>query len=209
MDDRPVPRRKEHRLAEYDYSQGGTYAFTVVVARRRCCLGAVIGESFIPTEAGVIVGQVWERLPKRFPAILLDAFVVMPNHVHGIVFLGANPVAGEEAAINGGATGKPGVVAPPFMAAGTPQPGSRPETADGRVLQPPSRDPIAPALGEIIRSLKAASTTRIRKECLPDFSWQERYWDRIVRNEIELEHYRSYIQTNPVRWTMDREYSDE
>jgi hypothetical protein len=77
-----------------------------------------------------------------------------------------------------------------------------------RVLKPPSRDPNAPALGEIIRSLKAASTTRIRKECIPDFSWQERYWDRIVRND-ELDRFRGYIQTNPERWALDREYADQ
>lgn len=51
--------------------------------------------------AGAVVLTVWDRLPTRFPTILLDAFVVMPNHVHGIVFLGANPAVADEVAIYG------------------------------------------------------------------------------------------------------------
>lgn len=197
-------RHRSIRLSGYDYAQGGVYAFTIVVASRRCCLGRVVGEEFVCAVAGSIVQDVWNRLPSRFATILLDAFVVMPNHVHGIVILGAQPGFGHEVAMNDDAT--PGIVASPFMATYSTQP---PTKSGKPPLQPPSRNPAAPALGEIVRSLKAASTTRIRKECLPDFAWQPGYWDRIVRNDHELDRFRGYIATNPVRWTMDREYSDE
>jgi REP element-mobilizing transposase RayT len=203
----PSPRHKPLRLAGYDYAQAGTYAVTVVVRGRRCYLGVVEDYEFRPALAGDIVRDVWERLPNRFPTIQLDAFVVLPNHIHGIVLLGANPFVADQVAINGDTTQPVPLVAPPFMAASQAEHqllGPRPQA-----LKPPSRDPNAPALGEIIRSLKAASTTRIRKECLPDFAWQERYWDRIVRNEAELDRYRGYIATNPERWTFDREYADQ
>ena len=207
MHQKPTPRHKQLRLTGYDYAQEGTYAFTVVVRERRCLLGTVEDYEFLPAPAGDIVREVWDRLPMRFPTILLDAFVVMPNHIHGIVLLGANSIVGNETAINGGATGRPNFVAPPFMAVSHP-PTTLPDQKR-RVLTPPSRDPNAPALGEIIRSLKAASTTRIRKEYLPAFEWQERFCDRIVRDEAELDRYRGYIATNPERWTLDREYADQ
>lgn len=206
MNQESPPRHKPLRLAGYDYAQAGTYVVTVVVQGRKCCLGSVENYAFRPTVAGDIVREVWERLPKRFPSIDLDAFVVMPNHVHGIVSLGAKPFSGGETAINGGATGEQDRVAPPFMAdshASSPAPGSQSNN-----LRPPSRDPTLPALGEVVRSLKAASTTRIRKEWMPDFKWQARYWDRIVRNDAELDRFRSYIFTNPERWTLDREFSE-
>jgi REP element-mobilizing transposase RayT len=192
------------RMAGYDYAQAGIYAFTVIVDGRRCCLGEVVDHEFVSSEAGAIVCETWERLPRRFPTIALDAFVVMPNHVHGIVFSGTNPAVMEEVAMNGDATNPGSLVASRFIA--TPAAG---DIARVRTPKAPSRDPNAPALGEIIRSLKAASTTRIRKECLPDFKWQDGFWDRIVRNDAELDRYRGYIATNPERWTLDREYVDQ
>ncbi len=160
-------RHKHIRLAGYDYSQAGTYAFTIVVQARRCCFGAITEYEFIPAPAGDIVRDVWEHLPDRFPTILLDAFVVMPNHIHGIVLLGANPGIAEEIAINGDATGlsesvphtgktnlgQTSSVASPFMATvdRNPPPDER---AISRLPQPPSRNRIAPALGEVVRSLK-------------------------------------------------------
>lgn len=201
-----IRRHKPIRMTEYDYAQAGVYAFTVVVSDRRCCLGVIEDEDAIPGCAGSIVRDVWEGLPRRFLTIMLDAFVVMPNHIHGIVFLGAESGFGAEIAINGDATTETDIsVASPFMATGV---CNQDASANKRIVRPPSRNPLAPALGEIVRSLKAASTTRIRKECLPNFKWQDGYWDRIVRNETELERYRTYIATNPVRWTMDREYAE-
>jgi hypothetical protein len=71
---------------------------------------------------------------------------------------------------------------------------------------PPARDPGAPALGELVRSLKAASTAIIRKEHFAGFAWQPNYWDRIIRNEQELDRYRAYIDNNPARWLEDQHY---
>lgn len=191
--------RKTYRYREYDYSQVGSYVFTVVVEKRKCFLGTVRDQQFTPTEAGEIVQSCWLNLPERFPAIGLDAFGVMPNHIHGIVFLGANPDVEDDAAQSTIRTlallSTNETVASPFMA----------QTSSGRRPIPPSRDPIRPALGEIVRSLKAASTTLIRKSLFPTFAWQPNYWDRIIRNDAELERYRTYIENNPARWEEDKE----
>ena len=113
----------------------------------------------------------------------------MPNHIHGIVSLGANPDFDIEVAINVDATES---VASTFMATPAPRPSalSRKPSSNRRQPTAPSTDRIAPALGEIVRALKAASTTQIRKHHLPTFAWQPNYWDRIIRNDAELERYR-------------------
>jgi REP element-mobilizing transposase RayT len=88
------------RLAGYDYRQPGAYFVTVCTDWRRPMLGEIADSEMRPSNAGLIVQDVWNRLPQRFPSIVLDAFVVMPNHVHGIVFLGAVPERNENGAIN-------------------------------------------------------------------------------------------------------------
>ncbi|CAN5651599.1 transposase [soil metagenome] len=199
-------RHKRIRLPGYDYTQPNAYVFTVVTRGRECCLGFVVGFEFHPSPAGEIVLDAWHNLPKKFLSISLDAFVVMPNHIHGIVFLGANPAVQEGIAINGAATGES--VALPFMATSPTTESSRsgPHTPNRQRLTPPSRDPVAPALGEIIRSLKAASTTQIRKQVDSTFAWQPNYWDRIIRSDAELGRYRTYMVNNRARWEEDKEY---
>ena len=204
-------RHKHPRLPGYEYPQPNAYAFTVLVEDRLCCLSTIREGKSDLSAAGQIVVGAWHRLEERFPAIVLDAFVVMPNHVHGIVFLGGKPVPDREVAIYGDATDSTGsrdLVASPFMAttpiAGPSKSGSQPPKRQPPT--PPARDPVTPALGEIVRSLKAASTTQIRKHVNPTFVWQESYWDRIIRNEVELERYRTYIENNPARWEEDKEY---
>ena len=196
---------KPIRYPDYDYSQANAYVFTVVVHERAWLLGEVVAQEFRPSMAGEVVKQVWLDLPIRFPTIALDAFVVMPNHIHGIVFLGSKPVSAEEDAIHGETT--PRTVVSPFIASLDSTRSLKVQRSrKHRLPTPPSRDPITPALGEIVRSLKAASTTQIRKRVIPTFAWQPKYWDRIVRNEAELEKYRTYIENNPARWEEDKEF---
>jgi REP element-mobilizing transposase RayT len=213
-----MTQHKLNRLTDYDYAQPNAYVFTVVTQDRQCWLGTIVDLEFRASPAGAIVSDAWISLPEKFPSAVLDAFVVMPNHIHGIVFLGANPYADREVAINGDATGwsdlagrfveQANSVASPFMATITQQPTfkSGPHSPKRQPPTPPSRNPLTPALGEIIRSLKAASTTQIRKIVDSTFAWQPNYWDRIIRNDGELDRYRTYIENNPARWEEDKEY---
>jgi putative transposase len=73
------------RLPGYDYSQAGAYFVTVCTNHRICLFGSVDGGTFTPNEAGIEMEQGWNTLPARFPHVTLDAFVVMPNHVHDIL----------------------------------------------------------------------------------------------------------------------------
>lgn len=79
--------RRSIRLRGYDYTQCGMYFITMCIQHRECLLGAVVDGVMELNKAGKTVQSVWEALPKRFASILLDEFVVMPNHVHGILVI--------------------------------------------------------------------------------------------------------------------------
>ena len=79
--------RRSIRLRGYDYTHAGAYYVTIVAQDRVCLFGEVVGEKVRLGEASVMVQAVWEALPHRFPSIETDAFVVMPNHIHGIIVI--------------------------------------------------------------------------------------------------------------------------
>jgi putative transposase len=82
-----IQRRNSLRLQGYDYSQEGAYYITIVTADRQKTLGDIQGETTQLSLAGNVIDAEWQKLPDRFPGVELDAFVVMPNHVHGIILL--------------------------------------------------------------------------------------------------------------------------
>ncbi len=81
--------RRSIRLRGYDYSRAGAYFVTVCTQGKRPLLGEIVEGKIVLNEAGRLVGRAWEVLPRRFPHITLDIFVAMPNHVHGIIMVGA------------------------------------------------------------------------------------------------------------------------
>ena len=80
-----VHDRRSLRLNGYDYAQAGAYFVTICTQDRACLFGDIVDEEMRLNDAGRMVRSVWEGLPDRFPGIETDAFVVMPNHVHGIM----------------------------------------------------------------------------------------------------------------------------
>jgi len=126
------------------------------------------------------VDKAWTSLPAHFGHVSLDAFVVMPNHFHGIVWIHEQPAAGYVDAQH---------VAP--------------QRRDGRHLP----RVLPGSLGAIVRSFKAASTKTINElRGSPGGTvWQRNYYDRIVRNEDELNRIRQYIIDNPLKWATDPE----
>jgi putative transposase len=83
-------RRKQMRLAGCDYSREGPYFVTICTHEKRCILGAVTGDVVTLTHVGEAVQETWLGLAGRFPTVVLDEFIVMPNHMHGVLgFVGA------------------------------------------------------------------------------------------------------------------------
>ncbi len=79
--------RKSIRMENYDYSQFGGYFVTICTHEKKCIFGSILGEKMHSNEYGSIVSEVWNSIPNHFDNVELDQFVVMPNHVHGIIFI--------------------------------------------------------------------------------------------------------------------------
>ena len=87
MSDRQRHHRRPIRLKGYDYAQAGAYFVTIVTHDRACLFGDVVEGKMRLNEAGQIARQCWVEIPRHFPHVELDEFVVMPNHVHGILVI--------------------------------------------------------------------------------------------------------------------------
>ncbi len=87
MHDQDRNHRRSIRLKGYDYRTPGLYVVTICTQHRVSLLGEVVDGEMHPSPAGMMVQTVWDELPWAYPGVEIDAFVVMPNHVHGIVFL--------------------------------------------------------------------------------------------------------------------------
>ena len=182
--------RRSIRLRGYDYVQTGAYFVTVVTKDRTCLFGEVVNGEPRLNNAGRIIQATWNELPNHYPGVECHAFVIMPNHVHGIIVLveddagvGSNDV---------GAGLKPA------------QPGLRATTTPRAGLKPA---PTRHGLPEIIRGFKTFSARRMndmrRTPGAP--IWQRNYYEHVVRGDNELTRIWKYIANNPLQWEMDRE----
>jgi len=97
-----IQHRRSIRLKGYDYAAPGAYFVTIVAKNRECLFGNVSDGAMITNGNGCIIQSMWCVLSGRFPNIVLDAFIVMPNHIHGIIGIsdavGAGPLHGQYAA---------------------------------------------------------------------------------------------------------------
>jgi putative transposase len=172
--------RRSIRLEDYDYSQSGAYFVTICTKSRKCLFGEVEGDTVRLSIYGEIVQEEWLRTAIVRPYVILDEFVVMPNHIHEILFI---------------------TDAQPEGVVGTWRCHVHPE-------QPRKfGKPVAGSLSSILGSFKSAVTRRInQKRAIPgETVWQQRFYDRIIRDEAMLNTIRQYIQTNPARWAEDED----
>jgi putative transposase len=184
-----IHHRRSIRLKGYDYSQPGAYFVTMVTRHRECLFGEVMDGKMRLNEAGMIVKKAWLDLPNHYPHLLLDAFCIMPNHLHGIFILVDDP--------GRGGSGIPYPL----------QPENDEEKFDNISSENQTRPYQRHGLPEIVRSVKSFSARRInRLRGTPGVSvWQRDYFERVIRNERELNAIRRYIQDNPLKWERDRE----
>ena len=183
------------RLRGWDYSRDGFYFVTVCVKNRKYLLGDIIGGSMKLNKYGMIVNDCWFDLPNHYPNIKLDAFCIMPNHIHGIIEID-----------NGGAveTGfKPVSNIPPTVS-GSAETGFKPVSTI-----PTTATPTHHGLFEFVRALKTFSARRINelRKSAGEHVWQSRFHDHIIRCDGSLERIRKYIVNNPKSWHDDRFYN--
>lgn len=162
------------RLKDWDYSKPWYYYVTINTKDHVECYGKVENDEMILNELGKIAEDEWLKTKVIRKNVDLDYYVIMPNHVHGIVIIND---ACKTVARNGFTEN---------------------ENKYSQI------SPKANSLSAIIRSFKSAVTKRARENGYNNFSWQPRFYDRIIRNEKELYQIRKYIQQNPLKWDFEK-----
>ncbi len=181
--------RDQLRLPGYDYSRPGLYFVTMCVSRREHMFGEVVDGKMILNAMGDIVSRVWFDLPNHYGNIALDEFIIMPNHVHGIIRILDSHNAYTNAVVRAGL--KPAPTATDLQPA--------PTNANADTIHIKNHP-----LTEIIRGFKTFSSREINKTVASGyFCWHRSFHERIIRDIGELDRIRSYIQHNPVNWLQD------
>jgi putative transposase len=179
--------RRSIRLKGYDYSLAGAYFVTISTQDRVCVFGDVVAGVMRLNEAGRMVSTEWDTLLARFPGVDLDAFVVMPNHIHGIIVFAT------------------------WVSVGAPLVGAQ-DVASNKTIDDRATTRVAPTLGDVVGAFKSRVTVEytrgVKTKGWPAFRrrlWQRNFYEHIIRNEASLNHIRQYILDNPARWAFDRD----
>jgi putative transposase len=163
------------RLRGYDYAQAGAYFVTICTHGQNCFLGEIVDEGMMLSSYGKIAKTCLEGIPQHFAHAKVDAFVIMPNHLHGIIVLAnMTEVAAQHAA--------PLRNDVPLR----PAPGS---------LSTIVRS-FKSASTKRINELRGMARTLF---------WQRNYYEHVIRNDRDMDRIREYIATNPLKWALDRE----
>jgi REP element-mobilizing transposase RayT len=175
-------------LRDYDYSHAGAYFVTICAWQRECLFGEVVDGGIRLSAFGEIVQEEWQRISAHFSGVDVDQCVIMPNHFHGIVSI---------------------------VGAGSPRPGLARNVVKNQINNcgeenqggetPPLR---VATLGQIVGYFKYQSTKHINQlrnnPCAP--VWQRNYYERVIRDEVELHSIRQYIIDNPIKWPEDENH---
>jgi putative transposase len=175
-------RIESTRLKGWDYSSAGYYYVTICTKDKHPNFGSVEDGEVKFSSIGEIAERFWIDIPRHYSKVEIDEFVVMPNHVHGIVVISSIDMSSVE----------------------TPHVASLLQPKDGRT----QFGPLKPgSLSKIIQGYKAAVTRQVRLMGEHDFAWQSRFYDHIIRNNEDFGRIRKYIQDNPIKWELDEYYS--
>ena len=176
----PYNRDKHHRrsirLQGYDYTQAGAYFVTIVAQGKQSLFGQIAGDDVQLNDAGRMIQDQWQALSERFANVVLDTFVVMPNHFHGIVVI----LGGGEytRTVTEGASA------------------SHKRSTLGRMIGAFK----SLSTNAYIHGVHETGWPPFNRRL-----WQRNYYERIIRDESELSRVRQYIAENPARWAQDRE----
>lgn len=188
MYDPEIHHRQSVRLKGYDYSQKGLYFITICTENRKHLFGEIIHDCGMQLNiAGNMIAQIWYEIPHYLKNTRLHEFVIMPNHVHGIIEITTISPVGADSI-------------------------SAQKQADSIPAHDWADMESAPTtLGDIVQMFKRYTTIEyikmVKNGILPRFDkriWQRNYWEHIIRNEHEFYQISEYIQQNPEKWDYDK-----
>ena len=227
-------RIESTRLPNWDYASPDYYFVTICCHDHLSRFGNIIDDEICLNPIGIIARNHWLEIPVHFLFVELDAFVIMPNHLHGIVVitdgLGGDsestnrnqPNPGRDAASTNRDQPIPGRDAastnrnhpiPCKDVASTDRNQPKPGRDAACCVSTPNQkfssratDRIGPgSLGAIIRSYKSAVTKQAHESGFDQFRWQSRYYDHLIETETALKSIRDYIEANQANWQNDEE----
>lgn len=174
--------RRSIRLKGYDYSQPGAYFITICTHLNHALFGKILDGDMQLNDLGRAVQFTWNDLVNHVDNIELGPFVIMPNHIHGIIQI-IEPYVGAGS-----------------VRAGSVRAGSEPAPTSAKIQTP---------LPEIVRQFKTFSARRVNnlRNSAGEPVWQRDYYEHIIRNNESFRTIGEYILTNPIQWENDRYYS--
>jgi len=176
-----LPKRKSPRLSGYDYDLVGGYFVTIATHKHIPYFGEVVDDEMCLNAIGEIIQECWCKIPEHNPNVILDEFIVMPNHLHAILFINEQNVGGRRA---------------------SPEKVTELRARHASPLRKSKRG----TLSTIIGSYKSAVTKRINQhlKTAGQSIWQRSFYDRIIRDEDELHNLRDYVRHNVSKWMEKR-----
>jgi REP element-mobilizing transposase RayT len=182
------------RLQTWDYANNGAYFITICTQNREHFFGNIKNGIMQLSEIGKFAAQFWYEIPNHFPMVELGNFVVMPNHIHGILIMN-HPVETRLIASDNNDDNN-----------------NNNQTRLIASLQGKNggfsgdKNPmIGNSISKIIRWYKGRCSFECRK-INPNFGWQSRFHDHIIRNSRSFDNIQDYIEQNPLKWDEDRFY---
>jgi putative transposase len=198
-----IHHRRSIRLKGYNYSQAGGYFITLCCYDRQCLFGHVQNGEMTLNQFGKIAHDEWIISAQIRTEIKLHQFVVMPNHIHGIIEIkngaggrGDRPVA--QKSMGGGVLSMGDVVL---------LEGDQPVAPTG--VRPTG--PCPKSIGVMIAGYKSSVTAQINtlRNSPGLHVWQRNFYDNIIRDDESWQNIKNYIVNNPAKWLDDRFYNDK
>jgi REP element-mobilizing transposase RayT len=191
-----IHHRRSVRLREYDYRSAGAYFLTICAHKWECLFGKVVDGEIRLSSSGEIVLEEWLNTAVMRTNVELDAYVIMPNHFHAVIFI--HNEAGEH-----GFDLKNGTVS--SVGAHCMRPHCMRPAHIGRAHSGAPLRRQSGSIGSIVAGFKSTATKRINT--LRDNPgcpvWQRNYYEHVIRNEKELANILKYIGENPLKWDLD------
>lgn len=179
--------RRSIRLKGYDYTQPGGYFVTICTQEKQCLFGDIVQGKMRFNSLGAIAFNTWQQIAEKFPHVELDYFIIMPNHIHGILIFheiradlqSSHPTSLSEQKISSEPTQR-------------------------------SHGTASKSLGTVVGWYKSSVSKSINIICnnsAQGLIWQRNYYEEIIRDETHFNAIRKYIIENPLCWKNDPENS--
>ena len=176
--------RKNIRLKNFDYRSNYRHFITICTKNRENYLGKLDGEEIILSEIGQTAKNLWLEIPNHFSHVVLDQFIIMPNHIHGIIKLISVATGNQSKEIINSETGTCHGMS---------------QLRHNIPLHNKFGQPLSGSVSVIINQYKSSVKRWCNKNGYKSFSWQSRFYDHIINNRRNLYNIRDYIKSNPHR----------